>query len=237
MIDMTNASAAGPSAWAATSCPLTTHVEIRARDARGVPLGRRGSSSKAFGYLVNLLIEDEIRHHRILMQLADSLETMSLRPREEPEVPYLDFNHGDTQAVLDLTERLLHKEQQDTVELKRIQRELRDVKDTSIWGLLVDLMNATPRSTSRSSSSSRSTPRAGSAGARRSPRRYRSATVQPSVPRCRSGARPDRARPGGSRPGTAPPPAWCSTARRPPAPWRRTCRSVRSCLGNVSSSG
>jgi hypothetical protein len=65
---------------------------------------------------------------------------MSLRPLEDPEIPYLDFNRSNSQAVSDLTDKLLEKEQQDTVELKRFQRELREVKDTSIWGLLVDLM-------------------------------------------------------------------------------------------------
>jgi len=98
------------------------------------------SSSKAFEYLVNLLIEDEIRHHRIFLELADSLETMSLRPGADPQVPYLDFNRTNKEAVLDLTETLLEKEQQDALELKRLQSELGDVKDTSIWGLLVDLM-------------------------------------------------------------------------------------------------
>ena len=98
------------------------------------------SSSKAFEYLVNLLIEDEMRHHRIFLELADSLETISLRPGADPQVPYLDFNRTNKEAVLDLTETLLEKEQQDALELKRLQRELGDVKDTSIWGLLVDLM-------------------------------------------------------------------------------------------------
>ncbi len=98
------------------------------------------SSSKAFEYLVNLLIEDEIRHHRIFLELADSLETISLRPGADPQVPYLDFNRTNKEAVLDLTDTLLEKEQQDALELKRLQRELGDVKDTSIWGLLVDLM-------------------------------------------------------------------------------------------------
>jgi hypothetical protein len=141
MIDMTNSSAAGPSAWARDlHAHLTSHVEIERGMLEEYRSAAEDGSSKAFGYLVNLLIEDEIRHHQIFLELADSLETMSLRPREEPQVPYLDFNRGDTQAVLDLTEKLLAKEQQDALELKRFQRELRDVKDTSIWGLLVDLM-------------------------------------------------------------------------------------------------
>ena len=98
------------------------------------------SSSKAFGYLVNLLIEDEIRHHRIFLELAESLETISLRPGEEPQVPYLDFNRNNNVAMLDLTEKLLQNERRDAVEMKRLRRELSDVKDTSIWDLLVDLM-------------------------------------------------------------------------------------------------
>jgi len=141
MIDMTNASAAGPSAWARDlHAHLTTHVENERGMLEEYRAAAETSSSKAFQYLVNLLIEDEIRHHRIFLELADSLETMSLRPLEDPEIPYLDFNRSNSQAISDLTEKLLEKEQQDTVELKRFQRELRDVKDTSIWGLLVDLM-------------------------------------------------------------------------------------------------
>ena len=141
MIDMTNSSAAGPSAWARElHRHLTSHVEIERGMLEEYRSAAEASSSKAFAYLVNLLIEDEIRHHRIFSELADSLETVSLRPGVEPQVPHLDFNRTNKEAVLDLTEKLLEKEQQDALELKRLQRELRDVKDTSIWGLLVDLM-------------------------------------------------------------------------------------------------
>ena len=141
MIDMTNASAAGPSAWARElHAHLTSHVEIERGMLEEYRSAAEASSSKAFEYLVNLLIEDEIRHHRMFLELADSLETISLRPGADPQVPYLDFNRTNKEAVLDLTDTLLEKEQQDALELKRLQRELGDVKDTSIWGLLVDLM-------------------------------------------------------------------------------------------------
>jgi len=141
MIDMTNSSAAGPSAWARElHRHLTSHVENERGMLEEYRSAAEASSSKAFAYLVNLLIEDEIRHHRIFSELADSLETMSLRPGAEPQVPHLDLNRKNKEAVLDLTEKLLEAEQQDALELKRLQRELRDVKDTSIWGLLVDLM-------------------------------------------------------------------------------------------------
>ena len=142
MIDMTNSSAAGPSAWARDLyAHLTSHVEIERGMLEEYRSAAEASSSKAFEYLVNLLIEDEMRHHRILLELAGSLETMSLRPgAADPQVPYLDFNRTNREAVVDLTEKLLENEQQDALELKRLQRELRDVKDTTLWGLLVDLM-------------------------------------------------------------------------------------------------
>ncbi len=138
---MTNSSAAGPSAWARQlHAHLTSHVEIERGMLEEYRSAAEASSSKAFEYLVNLLIEDEMRHHRIFLELADSLETITLRPGADPQVPYLDFNRTNKEAVLDLTETLLEKEQQDALELKRLQRELGDVKDTSIWSLLVDLM-------------------------------------------------------------------------------------------------
>ncbi len=39
----------------------------------------------------------------------------------------------------------MENEQKDARELKRLQRELRMVKDTSLWGLLVDLMQRDTR--------------------------------------------------------------------------------------------
>ena len=141
MVDMTDSSSRGPSPWARDLyAHLTSHVESERGMLEEYRSAAEASSSKAFEYLVNLLIEEEIRHHRIFVELADSLETMSLRPGEEPPIPHLDFNRTNKEAVLNLTEKLLENEQQDALELKRLQRELRDVKDTTVWGLLVDLM-------------------------------------------------------------------------------------------------
>jgi len=98
------------------------------------------SQSKAFSYLVKLLIEDEIRHHRIFTELAESLRTDVETTGKDPIIPDMDFNEVDRAAVLDATKQLMANEEQDARELKRLQRELRDVKDTTLWSLLVDLM-------------------------------------------------------------------------------------------------
>jgi hypothetical protein len=141
MTEMTSESSAGPSVWERDLyAHLTSHVEAERGLLEEYSLVAEESPSIAFRYLVNLLIEDEIRHHRIFTDLAESLKTDALLEGKDPVVPNLDFNRANSNAVLDLTERLLQRERQDADELRRLQRELRVVKDTSLWSLLVDLM-------------------------------------------------------------------------------------------------
>lgn len=141
MINMTNESSAGPSA---TDRALYAHLTNHVATERGLleeysDIADR-TESRAFRYLVNLLIEDEIRHHRIFAELAESLETIALMKANEPVVPFIDFVRADRDAVVEATERLLEHEREDARELKRLQNELRDTKDDSLNGLLVELM-------------------------------------------------------------------------------------------------
>ncbi len=141
MIDMTNESSAGPSA---TDRALFGHLNSHIAAERALleeysDIADR-TVSRAFHYLVNLLIEDEIRHHRIFSELAESVETIALMKAQEPAVPIIDFGRADREAVLEATERLLKHENEDAAGLKRLQRELRNTKDESLNGLLVDLM-------------------------------------------------------------------------------------------------
>ena len=142
MTDMTDESSGGPSVW---ERDLYAHLTSHAAEERGLLEGYSSaaeqSPSKALRYLVNLLIEDEVRHHRVFTEIADSLKTEVSFSSNDPVVPYIDFDRAaNRDAVIDLTEQLLRKEERDAQELRRLQRELRVVKDTSLWGLLVDLM-------------------------------------------------------------------------------------------------
>jgi len=141
MIEMTNESSAGPSA---TDRALYAHLTNHIATERGLleeysDIADR-TESRAFRYLVNLLIEDEIRHHRIFSELAESVEAIALMKTKEPVVPFVDFARADRDAVLEATARLLEHESEDARELKRLQRELRDTKDDSLTVLLVELM-------------------------------------------------------------------------------------------------
>lgn len=141
MVDMTNESSAGPSAWERDLfAHLSSHVDAERGLLEEYSAVAERTESKAFAYLVNLLIEDEIRHHRIFTQLAQSIQSAAELGREDPIIPYMDFQRADRAAVLEGTRHLLEREEQDARELKRLQKEMRDVKDTTLWSLLVDLM-------------------------------------------------------------------------------------------------
>lgn len=140
-MSMTDESSAGPSPWERQLyAHLKGHVETeRAMLEKYAEVAER-TDSKAFRYLVKLLIDDEVRHHRLFDELAGSLETEALMKHEEPDIPYMDFQRADRAAIREGAKDLLDNEERDIGELKRLQRELRDVKDTSLWGLLVELM-------------------------------------------------------------------------------------------------
>jgi rubrerythrin len=140
-VSMTDESSGGPSPWERQLyAHLKGHVETEGAMLEKYAEVAERTDSKAFRYLVMLLIDEEVRHHRLFSELADSLETEALMKREEPDIPYMDFQRADRAAVLEGAKELLENEERDIGELKRLQRELRDVKDTSLWGLLVELM-------------------------------------------------------------------------------------------------
>jgi rubrerythrin len=119
---------------------FTSHVANERDLLSGYQQAAADSSSPAFRYLTALIVEDEIRHHRMFEELASSLRTdAELRP-QEPAIPYLDDWGGDPQRVIELTERLCAQEESDAAALKKLSRQLSDVKDTTLWQLLVKLM-------------------------------------------------------------------------------------------------
>lgn len=119
---------------------LTSHV-AKERDLLEEYVEAAASpNSEALAYLVNMLIEDEKRHHRMFNELAASLKSESELSGDDPVVPRLDFHSSNSSAVVDVAHRLLENEKDDARELKALKKTLRDVEDTTLWSLLVDLM-------------------------------------------------------------------------------------------------
>ena len=98
---------------------------------------RPASQSPAFQYLVALIIEDEIEHHRVFQDLASALKTDAGLQPEQPTVPRLDqlgpAGHRPHGACSNANRPIRE-------ELRCLAKDLRDVKDTTLWELLVKLM-------------------------------------------------------------------------------------------------
>lgn len=119
---------------------LAAHIENERAVLEDYADAAAVTDSKAFAYLVNLLIDDERRHHRAFASLAASLKTEAELGGSDPEIPYMDFQRADRAQVRYLTEQLLRRERDDAKELKRLHAKLHDVRDTSLWDVLIGTM-------------------------------------------------------------------------------------------------
>src|SRR5487761_513813 len=89
--------------------------------------------------LIMLLCEDDVRHHRIFEEMAHALEGTLQWRRVGPSVP--DRGRGPLPPELvELTHRLHAIERDDKRQLRALRRRLGPVADTTLWPLLVDLM-------------------------------------------------------------------------------------------------
>jgi rubrerythrin len=100
------------------------------------------SGSAAFKYLVGLIVEEEIRHHERFRDLADSLRNDAELSSADPVIPRLDWSGADSETIRHLTDDLIRQERADAKELRRLRRQLSDVRDTTLWVLLVGLMES-----------------------------------------------------------------------------------------------
>ena len=121
---------------------LTSHEENERGLLMEYQKAAQTSDSPAFAYLVSLIAQDEIRHHRMFADLADALKAdAELRP-EQPKIPRLDGWGPDPAHIAKLSERLIEQEREDLKLLHKLRKELDDVTDTTLWALLVRLMEA-----------------------------------------------------------------------------------------------
>lgn len=131
----------GASVWEADLYRLlTSHVANERGLLEAYAAAARDTGSEALRYLVDLLIDDEKRHHRLFMELAASLKSESELSPDSPVVPRLDFSKTNAAAVLDASASLMANERNDLHELKELKKRLKDVEDTTLWSLLVDIM-------------------------------------------------------------------------------------------------
>jgi hypothetical protein len=92
-------------------------------------------------YLVDMILADEARHHQTFSELVNRIRSDIDWRDYGPRVPYVDLvRHEAAASLLGATNRLLEFERDDEKALARLKKELRPVRDTTLFSLLVTLM-------------------------------------------------------------------------------------------------
>jgi rubrerythrin len=96
------------------------------------------SDNETAAYVIGLILEDERHHHRLLAEVANAAAWA--RSSGAPDTSTPPLSAGIDGELLAQTKRLLAAEQADYRELRRIRRKLHPFADTTLWGLIIDMM-------------------------------------------------------------------------------------------------
>ena len=96
------------------------------------------STDDGVRYLGRLIIEDEERHHEVIREMTNRIDSWMKDASVEPSTPSLSPRVDPD--LLEETRRLIALERQDAKELRLLQKELRYAPPTSLLPLLVKLM-------------------------------------------------------------------------------------------------
>ena len=119
---------------------ITGHVDDEMAVIRAYADLAEKTDSPAFAYLARLILEDERRHHALLNDLAETIKSSAQLGSEPTPIPDLGMWGADKEQILAETERYLELEKQDNHELDALAKELHDVRDTTIWELIIRLI-------------------------------------------------------------------------------------------------
>lgn len=121
---------------------LLAHIEHEREALRAYEGLVASTGSTSFAYLARMILEDERRHHELLGELAETIRVDVPLTREPRPIPTLVPLRADRDAVRQQTEHLLALEREDNRALDRLARELKPFKDTTVWELVVRMLQA-----------------------------------------------------------------------------------------------
>jgi len=133
----------GGTAWQqALYAHLSAHSDTEREMLDAYRQAAEHSESAAFRYLVSMILDEELRHHRTFAELAQTLRIEVDELRDEFPVPPLGHWGFEHQRIVELTDALLEQERADSAELEQLAHDLEGVQDDNMWHLLVELMQA-----------------------------------------------------------------------------------------------
>lgn len=98
----------------------------------------RPSTPESVRYLVQLILEDEERHHRLFAELANALRSVIWEVPVEPAMPATGPQRNT--ELHDATRRLLEFEREDARELRALRTRLRHTNLPPMYELAVNMM-------------------------------------------------------------------------------------------------
>lgn len=100
-----------------------------------------GDEHPYVSYIANLIGEDEARHHRLFVEWIETIKALA-ELRDAPDgIPHVDFQPVSADTI-EMVDRLLDFEFDDLAEVRKLRHEIREVRTSTLWGMLVELMIA-----------------------------------------------------------------------------------------------
>lgn len=90
-------------------------------------------------YLAGLILDDERRHHQRLLEMRNRVESDVAWREVSPALPRVTVP-ADREHLAEVVDRFVAVEEHDADELRQLRRHLRDVRDTSLLSLTVEIM-------------------------------------------------------------------------------------------------
>jgi rubrerythrin len=138
----TNVESVRDSTWAER---VTAHMEQHLRGEREVVDGYeelRADTSGTIAYLLDIVISDERRHHRLFAELARSVGSLVSGTESNADAVPAQTHIDEPQRLrlLEATRGFIQVERDDERQLHDLERELRPVRTTTVWPLLIEMM-------------------------------------------------------------------------------------------------
>jgi hypothetical protein len=92
-------------------------------------------------FVAQLIREDEARHHRLFVEWIESIKAMAELRETSDGIPHIDHHKVDPETI-NMVDRLLAFEREDLATSRGLRREIREVKTTTLWGVLMDVVIA-----------------------------------------------------------------------------------------------
>jgi rubrerythrin len=129
--------------WARTLAGhLTWHMDTERDVLREYGRLAEETTDERIRYLINLILDDEVRHHRLFQEMVNWLraETES-REVAGPRLPGREVMGAEERERLrGQTDELLRFEKEDAKELRELRRDIDAVEDTAWWSILIESM-------------------------------------------------------------------------------------------------